>query len=171
MSRLLALTYFIFLSCAAFASETPVIYNKTTISILPKAQPLPPPKEPHEYRFEVEVRAAQIPANQGMFIDYGLSDKRGLMTFYSISDNHSLIAENLKMPVDVLFIRKDGIIMQIIPNLHLSALEEDIATDNPFIALLFLKTGLSEQWKLAPGDRVKHGMFIPRPTVHKIEEP
>lgn len=168
------------------AGEAPVVFSKTVIIIAPKTptlvlkeEPNPtsagnidqkiaalPPSAPTR-KLEVSVRPHQVPLDQGLFTTYPLDQDHGVLTYFPTTEGNALTAEYIQEPLDVLFVRDDGVIAQIIPNIILTSMTDDLTADFPVRALLFIQAGLSEHWGIAPGDRIQHGMFTPKPTILK----
>lgn len=118
----------------------------------------------------VQVRADQIPISHGMFLNYKLDADHGVLTFFADAYPRTLIAENIQKPLDVLFVREDGVIAQIIPEIVLAYLSENITPKFPVRGLLFLQAGLAQQLGIQPGFRIEHGMFKPRPMIYTAPE-
>lgn len=120
-------------------------------------------------KLRVQVRGDQIPLDRGIYTSYRLDEEHGVLTYFPDSGMRQLIAENIHKPVDVLFVREDGVIAQIVPEIVLAYLPEGIEVDFPLKALLYLNAGLAAQWNIQPGYRIEHGMFKPTPLIYKVE--
>lgn len=125
---------------------------------------------PSKHEMDVEVRDDQIPADRGMYINYKLDDEHALMTYFAESDVHALTQEQIYNTIDVLFVREDGTIVQIVPEISLTDMEDDITYEKPIRAFIFLQAGLAGAWGLQPGDHVVHGLFSPKPKIQKVKE-
>lgn len=121
-------------------------------------------------KLRVQVRNNQIPLDSGLFLSYRTDAGHGVLTYFPQAAPRPLVAENIQRPLDVLFIREDGIIAQIMPQVVLAHLPEDIRVDFPVQALLYMEAGLTAEWGIQPGYRVEHGMFKPKPLIYKVEE-
>ncbi|MCH2546040.1 MAG: DUF192 domain-containing protein [Alphaproteobacteria bacterium] len=119
-----------------------------------------------EIKLQVQVRGEQIPVSRGLFHTYLLDNKHGLLTYFSDAYKRPVIAENISKPLDILFIREDGVVAQIVPEVVLAYLAEDIKVEFPLKALLYIQGGLAQQWGVQPGFRIEHGMFKPKPMVY-----
>lgn len=181
---------------AALAQEQPVIYSQTVIALVPgttvpkaitQSPELQSPPEDasadlaeqmlaeatalaQKPTLRVQVRREQIPLDQGLFTNYRLDAGHGVLTYFNRAEPRRLLAENIHTPLDVLFIRDDGIIAQIVPEIVMAYLPEDMEVDFPVRALLFLEAGRAAEWGIRPGYRVEHGMFNPKPLIYKVEE-
>lgn len=179
-------------------ADQPVIYSKTVINIIPantapaadtdntpteetlQTEGEEPSAEEEKLKeavkpvvkipLQVEVRNAQIPVDSGMLTNYLLDREHGVITYFSAADQHTLRPELIYKQTDVLFIRDDGIIIQVVPEVMLAYLAEDITADYPIRALLFLEAGFAQRWGITPGSRIEHGMFTPRPTIQKASD-
>lgn len=178
----------------AESANNPIVFSKTVISIVPgttipkavlrdttePAEEMPmegemegaaPPAQEEKATLEMQVRGRQIPLNSGMYTKYKLSASRGVLTYYPTAEPRHLMAENIYEPVDILFVRDDGVIAQIIPEVVLAYLREDVRVGFPLRATIYVTAGLSEALGIQPGDRVEHGMFTPKPVIQMVQEP
>jgi uncharacterized protein len=114
----------------------------------------------------VQVRAEQIPIDRGLLVNYPLDSEHGVLTYFADDLPRDVVAENIQKPLDMLFIRDDGIIAQIIPQVVPAYLTETISPKFRLRALLYLQAGLAEQWGIRPGFRIEHGMFRPKPLIY-----
>lgn len=127
-------------------------------------------KQPSRMTLRVEVRGAQIPVNSGIFPHYKLDAEHGVLTYYAEAKPRRMVAENIQKPLDVLFIGDDGIIRQIIPEVSPAFIPDDIRTDFPVRALLYMQSGQASQWAIQPGFRIEHGLFTPKPLIYTAPE-
>lgn len=174
----------------------PVVFSKTVIAIVPGsaipktisqapqirgelkgAEESPeaggeqPPQEQATRRtLQVEVRPEQIRLDSGVIKNYTLDGQNGVLTYFTHAEPRSLLAENIQKPLDMLFITDDGVIVQIVPEVVPAYLPDDIGTDFPLRALLYLQAGQAEAWAIEPGFRIEHGMFNPRPMIYMAPE-
>lgn len=186
------------LSFPAFAQEQPVVYSQTVIGIVPgntvpkaitQSPELQSPQEDaadssvsnatnmmlqqatsEKLKLRVQVRNNQIPLNSGLFLNYRLDAGHGVLTYFGQAKPRVLVAENIQAPLDVLFIRDDGIVAQIVPEIVMAYLPDNIGTDFPIRALLYMQAGLAGEWGIQPGYRIEHGMFNPKPLIYRVEE-
>lgn len=126
----------------------------------------PAKQTPLRHTINVQVRPNQIRLDSGMINNYALDDNNAVLTYFTVAEPRSLLAENIQKPLDILFIRDDGTIVQIVPEVIPAYLPDDIGTDFPLRALLYLKAGLAEAWGIEPGYRIEHGMFNPKPIIY-----
>ncbi len=170
-------------------SNSPIDYTRTNILIVrkslqrpvPKPTPLPdkdniqPVKEPEPEPapvvdtgivIDVEVRdAMSLYRQNGWFNLSSYSEKSGIMMAFGKPDIKPIIRSNQYAPVDILFIDKQGKIIQIVPNILLSELEEDIYPSSPVLAFLFLKGGACAGLSINAGDEVQYSLFKKPPVI------
>lgn len=200
MNKLLFIALFALSFSASFvmAQEQPVVYSQTVIGIVPgttvpksisqSPELQTPPEEAtdaaiadatdamlaqataEKMKLRVQVRNDQIPLDSGLFLSYRLDAGHGVLTYFGQAKPRELVAERINAPLDVLFIRDDGIIAQIIPQIVMAYLPDNIGVDFPVRALLYMQGGLAAEWGIRPGYRVEHGMFNPKPLIYKVEE-
>lgn len=118
----------------------------------------------------VQVRPDQIPLESGIFHNFTLDAAHGILTYFPDAFPREVVAENIQKPLDILFVRDDGVIAQIIPQVVPAYLSEDIQVKFPLRALLYIQAGLAEQWGVQPGYRIEHGMFKPKPLIYTAPE-
>lgn len=123
------------------------------------------PKQ-QRHTITVQVRPSQISLDSGMINNYILDANNAVLTYFTLAEPRSLLAENIQKPLDILFVRDDGTIVQIVPEVIPAYLPDDIGTDFPLRALLYLEAGLAEKWGIEPGYRIEHGMFNPKPIIY-----
>lgn len=176
------------------SGDQPVIYTKTVIALVPahtipkkisqspelqgelKAEELQTATEGEapaatrqsadRHTITVQVRPAQISLDSGMINNYLLDKDNAVLTYFTVAEPRSLLAENIQKPLDILFVRDDGTIVQIVPEVIPAYLPDDVGTDFPLRALLYLEAGLAESWGIEPGYRIEHGMFNPKPIIY-----
>ena len=88
-----------------------------------------------------------MPADVGMLFDYGVA-----------TSNVAFWMQNTFIPLDMLFIRDDGRIL----NIHERAIPHDqssIFAGGPVRAVLELNGGTVARLGIKPGDRVEHAIF------------
>jgi uncharacterized membrane protein (UPF0127 family) len=167
------LLIFFMLSGMACADEAmPLLYSRTQLSILHQtAAPLPwqapgTPASVPRYTFDVEVRDAMTIYNQkGWFNLSSPQETNGVLLVFAAPAQAPIIPSSQYAPVDILMIDREGKILQIVPKLLLSELEEDIYPERPVLAFLFLKGGMCERLSIVPGDLVEYKIFRKPPMV------
>jgi uncharacterized membrane protein (UPF0127 family) len=87
-----------------------------------------------------------------------LADNQGMLFPYSDARELSMWMRNTYIPLDMLFIRPDGVIHRIEARAEPMS-EHVINSDGPVSAVLELAGGAAERLGLKPGDRVRHPAF------------
>lgn len=117
-------------------------------------------------KLRVQVRGNQIPIDQGMYHNYTLDENHAVLTYFADASERSIVAENIQKPLDMLFVKDDGIIAQIIPEVVPAYLSEEIEVAFALRALLYVEAGYTEKMGIQPGYRIEHGMFKPKPLIY-----
>lgn len=121
--------------------------------------------------FRVQVRGDQIPVESGLFTNYNLDASNAVLTYFPQAEPRRVIAENIQKPLDILFVRDDGVVAQIIPEVVPAYLAEEIEVTFPLRALLYIEAGLAQALGIQPGYRIEHGMFRAKPLIYTAPEP
>lgn len=87
-----------------------------------------------------------MPANQGMLFDFGVPQPVAMWM------------KNTYLPLDMVFIRKDGTIARIAADTEPLSTQV-IPSNEPVISVLELNAGTAASLGLQPGDRVRHPLF------------
>ncbi len=155
---------------------TQFYYSRAEITIIRKSIPknLPPslpwlvdepPPDP-ALVFDVEIRDGMSMYNQNGWFDMSsYSDNTGMMMVFSEPVTEPIIRSTQYSPVDILFIDKQGKIIQIAPNIMLSDLESNIVPNSPVLAFLFIKGGSSSALYINVGDEVQYSLFKKPPLI------
>lgn len=179
----------VFIACMmlplfALGADSPVIYTKTVITIIPASDTAKPAgkddgkkiedsKEselmPSIHRvakeFTVEVRPLAFLQQSDFIAHQPFTDKEGMMFVVDPSGPVSLKSSNLLGKVDVLFVLEDGIIEKIAPELSLRDLAEPLTSEKPIHALVFLGSGMAQSSDIKPGDRIDAAFFKTHPII------
>lgn len=162
------------ITAAAERGET-FTYSRTELPLHRKQMPTLPwqssPSGPGKLLLDVELRDATSYYKQSGW--YNLSspeDNQGILFLFDEPAASPIIRSMHYAPMDVLFISPEGKVMEIIPNIVLSALEEDIKPKSPVLAFLFLKGGACQAYSIQPGDELEHKRFKKPPAVIGAEE-
>jgi len=104
---------------------------------------------------EVEVFLALSREQQtrGLMFVKELGNRQGMLFVYQQSHNISMWMKNTVLPLDILFIRKDGSIARIEKETEPFSLDS-ISSGEPVLAVLELNGGVADEYGIQPGDRV-----------------
>jgi uncharacterized membrane protein (UPF0127 family) len=110
----------------------------------------------------IDVEITETPAEkaQGLMFRTSLADTAGMLFFYETPQEITMWMRNTYIPLDMVFIRADGIVHRI--EARTEPLSENIvASRGNVTACLELAGGAAERLGLKPGDRVEHRFFKP----------
>jgi uncharacterized protein len=114
----------------------------------------------------VEVTETQAEKAQGLMFRSRLADTSGMLFFYETPQEITMWMRNTYIPLDMVFIRADGVIHRI--EAMTEPLSENIiASKGDVTACLELAGGAAERLGLKPGDRVEHHYFKASPEPAK----
>jgi uncharacterized protein len=106
-------------------------------------------------RFAVEVARTEPQRNTGMMFRTQMARDRGMLFLFYPAQPVSFWMRNTLLPLDMIFIRKDGRIANIIENAEPLSLTVR-SSEGPVVAVLELAGGSAKRLGIAPGDRVSH---------------
>jgi uncharacterized membrane protein (UPF0127 family) len=116
----------------------------------------------------IDIEIAESPEEkaQGLMFRTRLDDKSGMLFFYENAQEVTMWMRNTYIPLDMVFIRADGVVHRIEP--YTVPLSEDIvASRGNVAACLELAGGAAERLGLKPGDRIEHRYFQLRKEQRK----
>lgn len=108
--------------------------------------------------FAVEIAQSDAEKAKGLMFRTKLGENEGMLFPYGHDQEVTMWMRNTYIPLDMLFIRKDGIIHRI--EAHTEPLSDRvIASDGEVYAVLEIAGGAAERQGIKPGDRVRHQAF------------
>lgn len=110
----------------------------------------------------IDVEIADEPAKKalGLMFRTELADGRGMLFPYEEARELSMWMHNTYIPLDMLFIRSDGVIHRIEAQAEPMS-DRVITSDGPVSAVLELAGGAAERLGIKAGDRVRYPLFKP----------
>jgi uncharacterized membrane protein (UPF0127 family) len=111
--------------------------------------------------FQVEVMRTMDERARGLMFRRYLPADRGMLFDFAVEAQVAMWMKDTFIPLDMLFIRKDGTISQIAENTEPHSTRTISSTD-PVYAVLEINGGLSAKLGLKPGDRIVHPLFASR---------
>jgi len=111
-----------------------------------------------EHRIEVEVAETPEEKAVGLMFRRSVPENTGMLFPYSSPQEVTMWMRNTYVPLDMIFIRADGIIHRIEERTEPFS-EKTIASRGPVTAVLELAGGAASRLGLKPGDRVIHPRF------------
>lgn len=116
-----------------------------------------------EFRFLVEVADTDRERELGMMCRRSLAPDRGMLfDFVRERGDAAFWMRNTLIPLDIIYIRKDGVVRSIIRNAR-PLDETPRPAGGPILGVLELAGGRAAQIGLQPGDRVDFPIFRSRP--------
>ena len=114
--------------------------------------------------FEIELAATDQEKSVGLMFRTALADTSGMLFPYGSAQTVTMWMRNTYIPLDMLFIRTDGVIHRI--EVRAEPLSERIiSSEAPVFAVLELAGGATERLGIKAGDTVRHPIFrsVPPP--------
>jgi uncharacterized membrane protein (UPF0127 family) len=108
--------------------------------------------------FDVEVMRNDADRARGLMFRRHLPTDRGMLFDFARDDHVSMWMQNTYIPLDMLFIRRDGSIARIAADTEpLST--RNIPSGEPVLGVLEINGGEAAKRGIAAGDRVEHPVF------------
>jgi len=108
--------------------------------------------------FAVELAVTDEERAKGLMYRKELPDGRGMLFDFQREQPVSMWMKNTFIPLDMIFIARDGRIVRIAENTEVQS-ERIISSGAPVIAVLEVIAGTARKYGIAPGDRVAHPIF------------
>lgn len=144
-----------------------IFYQKSNIIITRKQL-----SQDAQLLLNIEVRDGESLYKQnGWFNLSSYVDKAGVLMAFSTPDKHPITSLAQYAPVDILFIDKQGKILQIAPSISLSELDQEIYPESPILAFLFLKGGSCSELSINVGDEIQYSLFKKPPLILNAPPP
>jgi uncharacterized membrane protein (UPF0127 family) len=116
------------------------------------------PASGQEVPIDIEVAEDPQEKAMGLMFRTELADNRGMLFPYSEARELSMWMRNTYIPLDMLFIRPDGVIHRI--EVRAEPMSERIINSQGEVsAVLELPGGAAERFGIKAGDRVRHPLF------------
>jgi len=112
----------------------------------------------HEVPIDAEIAIDPKEKAMGLMFRTELADHQGMLFPYDESKELSMWMHNTYIPLDMLFIRPDGVIHRI--EVEAEPLSDRVINSGgPVSAVLELPGGAAARLGIKPGDRVRHRLF------------
>jgi uncharacterized membrane protein (UPF0127 family) len=111
--------------------------------------------------FDVEVMRTDEERAKGLMNRRYLPAERGMLFDFKVEQPVSMWMMNTYIPLDMLFIRKDGTVARI-AEMTEPLSTRTIASGENVIGVLEINGGLSAKLGIKPGDKVQHPLFTAR---------
>lgn len=116
-------------------------------------------KDDINHHFKVELALTPSEQAKGLMFREEMKPRRGMLFYFKGEEaERRFWMKNTYIPLDIIFIRKDGTIHHI----HENAVPHDltaVSSQGPVAAVLEINAGLASKKGLFPGDRVIHRFF------------
>jgi uncharacterized membrane protein (UPF0127 family) len=113
----------------------------------------------------IEIAESDQEKALGLMFRTKLGDGDGMLFPYGASHEVTMWMHNTYIPLDMLFIRADGVIHRIEVNAEPLS-DRIISSDGPVWAVLELAGGASQRLGIKAGDKVHHAIFESRAPAH-----
>lgn len=110
------------------------------------------------HTFDIWIADTDARRARGLMFVRALADDEGMLFIYPQEQPIGMWMKNTYIPLDMLFVAKDGRVLRVAANTTPHSLET-IASEQPALAVVELKAGTAERLKIAPGARVMHQAF------------
>ncbi|HXF52535.1 MAG TPA: DUF192 domain-containing protein [Hyphomicrobiaceae bacterium] len=114
--------------------------------------------ESGDHVITIEIAETEAEKSLGLMYRTSVPEMTGMLFAYDHPQEITMWMRNTYVPLDMVFIRADGVVHRIEANTEPLS-ERIIASQGPVTAVLELVAGSAEKLKLKPGDRVLHSMF------------
>ncbi|MDX2205087.1 MAG: DUF192 domain-containing protein [Hyphomicrobiaceae bacterium] len=111
-----------------------------------------------EKKISVEITETSEEKARGLMFRTSLADDQGMLFFYDTPQDVTMWMRNTYIPLDMVFIRPDGVIHRIEARTEPLS-EAIISSKGNVVACLELAGGAAERLGLKAGDRVRHKLF------------
>ena len=110
------------------------------------------------YKLSVEIADTDATRARGLMFRRSLAPDRGMLFVYDGADILSMWMRNTYISLDMVFLKADGRIQNIVRNTEPFS-EDVISSTGPVSAVLEIAAGGAERYGLKPGDEVRHSHF------------
>ena len=110
------------------------------------------------YEFQVELALTPQEQATGLMFRESMKDDHGMLFYFGQERHAGFWMKNTLIPLDMIFIRYDGVIHHI----HENAIPNDltsITSQGLVLGVLEINGGLSQKLGISTGDKVKHQLF------------
>ena len=146
------------LSKPVFAAGEIVHKTEPAIRYLPREAITIQTKAGQDYIFDVEMATEPDQQTRGLMYRTHLNNDSGMLFLFNDEAHRSFWMRNTLIPLDMIFISRDGTIMHI----HHNAIPQDetmITSEGDAMAVLEINGGMAGTLAIKEGDRVIHPAF------------
>jgi uncharacterized protein len=113
-----------------------------------------------DHRIDIEVAESDREQQHGLMFRQSIGDNEGMLFPYPNAREITMWMRNTFIPLDMIFIRGDGIVHRIATDTEPFS-ENIIASQGAVTAVLEMKAGSARRLGIKPGDRVEYKHFKP----------
>lgn len=114
--------------------------------------------EGQSHSFQVELALTDSQRARGLMYRKELEQEHGMLFIFKGEGRRSFWMRNTYIPLDIIYVRADGSIVNIIANATPLS-EEPRPSTGPARAVLEIQGGLAEKLGIKPGDIVRHTLL------------
>jgi hypothetical protein len=114
-------------------------------------------------QFTVELAATPRQQERGLMFRNHLAPDEGMLFDFGNDGDRVFWMKNTIIPLDMLFIRSDGTIVNVVSNAKPMS-EDHIASEAPVQAVLEIAGGRAAEAGIKRGDKVHHAIFVRPPA-------
>ncbi len=111
-----------------------------------------------QHNFKVEIADTFEDTRKGLMFRRTLDADKGMLFIFDVEQERRFWMKNTYIPLDIIFIRSDGVIRHIAHMTTPHSLEH-IPSNGPALAVLEIAGGQAKQRNINIGDRVSHSVF------------
>lgn len=102
---------------------------------------------------DIEIAETDYETQTGLMYRKGMENQQGMFFIFENESRKSFYMKNTEFPLDIIYINKDFEIVNIYKN-AVPFSKTSLPSGAPAQYVLEVNAGLSDQWKLEPGDKV-----------------
>lgn len=135
-----------------------LIYNLSEVNALVKSELTVITSSGSRHNFSVEVARTEEEKKIGLMFRKTLAKTAGMLFLYKREAIRLMWMKNTFIPLDILFIDKNGVIKRVVKRTVPHSLAT-ISSRQSVLAVLELKGGITSILNIKTGDRIKHQAF------------
>ncbi len=113
-----------------------------------------------EHPFKVEVADTDAERERGLMQRRSMPADHGMLFDFKMEEPLAMWMKNTYIPLDMVFVTRGGLVTNIAADAKPMS-QEIIPSGGPVYAVIELNAGSARRIGLAPGDRVRHRLFLP----------
>jgi uncharacterized membrane protein (UPF0127 family) len=102
-------------------------------------------------KLDIEIAETEYETQTGLMYRESMEKNQGMLFIFPDEAYHSFYMKNTRFPLDIIYIDKDLRVASIIRNAS-PMIEASLPSNIPVMYVLEVNAGLTDIWKLKPGD-------------------